>query len=154
MDITIRTAKPEDWKIIQKLNNEVFEDNKSYDPHLDERWAMSDTGINYFKKVLTSTDHCCIIAEINHQPVGYLTGGPKELDYRTVKMAEIHNTGVTPAYRSKGIGSMLVSYFRQWSKDHGYQTVYVNSYFKNEKAIAFYKKQGMSPIDISLEIDV
>jgi GNAT superfamily N-acetyltransferase len=153
MNVMIRIAKPEDWEIIQKLNNEVFGANILYDRHLDEGWAMSDKGIKYFQKVLAAPDHCCIIAEVDHQPVGYLIGGPKEFDYRTVTMAEIHNTGVTPAHRSKGIGSKLISYFRQWCKDHGYQKMYVNAYFANDKAIAFYKKQGMSPIDISLEMD-
>lgn len=154
MEVTIRKATVDDWKTIQKLNNEVFEDNILYDKHLYEGWAMSDTGVKYFQKTLAASDHCCIIAEVDHQPVGYLIGGPKELDYRTVTMAEIHNTGVTPIHRSKGIGSKLIRYFRDWCKDQGYQKMYVNSYFANDKAVAFYKKQGMSPIDISLEMDV
>ncbi|KKU87557.1 MAG: GCN5-related N-acetyltransferase [Candidatus Gottesmanbacteria bacterium GW2011_GWA2_47_9] len=68
-----------------------------------------------------------------------------------MRLAEIDNMGVTPAFRSKGIGIKLVEAYRQWAKEHGFDRLYVNAYYQNIKAIEFYKKCGLSPIDISLE---
>ncbi len=95
-----------------------------------------------------------IIAELEGKPVGYLAGTKKEFDYRNVKIAELSNMGVSPKYRSQGIGSLLVQEFKAWSRRNGFQTIYVNAYFHNLKAIDFYKRLGFSPIDLSLEISL
>ena len=151
MNISIRQATPADWRTIQKLNIEVFEDNYQYDDVLDLGWDTSFKGVAYFKKVTSNPKYYCIVAEIEGEPVGYLIGTERIYSYRTVRLAEIDNMGVTPAFRSKGIGIKLVEAYRQWAKEHGFDRLYVNAYYQNIKAIEFYKKCGLSPIDISLE---
>ena len=59
--------------------------------------------------------------------------------------------GVSPDYRSHGIGSMLVDAFKKWCRDRGLTHIAATTYFADTKARNFYQKQGMSPIDISLE---
>jgi len=154
MKHNIRIAKPEDFTIIQKLCDELYKDNESFDQHLDTNWSFSKNGIDYFKKVLSAKDHCCLLAEIDGRPAGFLLGGPKKLDYRIVSMAEIQNIGVSRDYRSLGIGTSLISRFRQWSREHGYQQIYVAAYYLNTRAVVFYKRQGLTPLDLSLEMDL
>lgn len=151
MNVKIRKAKPEDWKIIQKLNNEVFTVDKPHDEHLNLNWPFSKKGTTYYKSVIKDPKYFCIIAEIDRKPVSYLIGTVKKFSYRTNKTAEIENMGTSPKYRSKGIGTKLIQEFKKWCKQKELTHIYVNSYYKNQKAINFYKKQGFKPIDLSLE---
>jgi len=41
-----------------------------------------------------------------------------------------------------------------WAKQQGYKRMYVNSYFKNVRAIKFYKKSDFKEIDLSLETKI
>lgn len=149
--VIIRAAKKDEVGALQALNDEIFVDNSKYDPDLDNTWAQSDRGKTYFTELLNNFESCCFIAEDNGKKVGYIAAGPKEINYRKSKYVEIENVGVTPEYRSKGVGSMLIDECLKWAKSQGFQKVYVNSYFRNSGAISFYKKSGFEEIDISLE---
>lgn len=154
MKIFIRQAHPQEWRTIQKLNCKVFESNLQYDPYLNLKWVFSKSAENIYKKAVSHPRGCCFIAFIDQESIGYLVGSEKCVDYRSVITAEINHIGVLPEYRSQGIGSKLVAEFRKWCKQKGFGTIYVNSYFRNQKGIEFYKKQGFQEIDISLEMRV
>jgi len=94
--------------MLQILNNEVFQDNLTYDPDLVADYALSEKGINYFKLVLKDKNSCCFIAEEDGKPVGYIVGNPKKYSYRKSRYFELDNMGVSPKYRSHGIGSKLI----------------------------------------------
>lgn len=151
MKVVIRKAKPEDWETIQRLNNEVFEVSRPYDKRLNMKWPYSKEGIKYYKKVTKSKKYCCIMAEIDHKPIGYLVGLEKNYSYRLNKTAEIDNMGVTPKYRTSGVGSKLVTEFKKWCKKKGLRHIKVSTYYYYKKVINFYRKQKMVPIDITLE---
>jgi GNAT superfamily N-acetyltransferase len=152
--ITIRLAKAEEWNILQKLNNEVFIDNYAYDPDLKMDWATSEAGEMYFKNLLANQNACCFIAEDDGKPIGYIAGAPKSIHYRKSRYFEIENMGVNPEYRSQGIGAKLIETCEKWAKDQGFQKLYVSSYFKNTKAIMFYKKSGFAEIATDLEKNI
>jgi ribosomal protein S18 acetylase RimI-like enzyme len=86
--------------------------------------------------------------------IGYIAARMRHASYRNSKYLEISDIGVSPTYRSGGIGEQLVKACEEWGKIHGYQRLFVNSYVKNERAIKFYKKLGFGEIDISLEKDI
>lgn len=151
MNVTIRKAAAEDWKAVQKLNHEVIEDNAQYENALVVGWSFSDDATEYFKKATSDPAYICFVAETGGIIVGYLAGTEKKFPYRNIRVAEIGDMGVSPDYRSRGIGEKLVTAYRKWAKEQGFDRLYVNAYYKNEKAIAFYKKCGLEPIDVSLE---
>jgi ribosomal protein S18 acetylase RimI-like enzyme len=150
----IRIAEKDEVKILQNLNDEVFVDNHKYDLDLKIDWAQSEIGEKYFKDALNNPNAICLIAEEDNKPIGYLVAAPKDFGYRLSKYLEIENMGVSPNFRSKGIGFQLVDKCLEIAKDKGFQKVYVNAYFENTKAIAFYEKCGLKKIDISLEKDI
>ena len=152
--ITLREAQEDDLQKLQYLDDEVFIDNQKYDNDLDMDWAKSVKGERYFSELLKDSNSYCLIAEDNGKAIGYLVCLPKDFGYRNSKCIEIGNMGVSPKYRSKGIGSMLIKKCLRWTKTKGYQKVYVSSYFGNQKAILFYKKNGFSEIDLGLEQDL
>ena len=149
--INIRPVRKDEIEDLQDLNDEVFIDNQKYDSDLDMIWAKSDKGKDYFTKLLNNPDYCCLIAEEDGRKVGYVAAGPKNISYRKSKYIEVENMGVIPEYRSRGIGTMLMEECLKWAKSKGFQKAYVNSYFNNQKAIEFYKRNGFSEIDLSLE---
>lgn len=147
----IRVADENDIKMLQDLNDEVIIDNSKYDPDLKRDSAQSETGRNYFSNTVENPDYICLIAEENNKAVGYIAASPKKFEYRMSKYIEIENMGVSPDYRAKGIGSQLIDECLKIAKERGFQKVYVNSYFDNDKAIKFYERNGFKKIDISLE---
>lgn len=150
MKLSIRQARLEDWKIIQKIGVSVFEANQKYDPALDLAWPCSKAGIKYYQSVVSSKNNRKLIAEVNGIGVGYLVGRKFTYSYRQVVYGEIQDLGVLPDYRHKGIGTKLVNEFRKWCKARGYSHLYVNTYFEDPRAVEFYKKQGMIPSDLVL----
>lgn len=154
MVIKLRTANSDDIKLLQQLNNELFIDNYKYDNDLVMDWAMGVRGKNYFSRIVKNKRAFCCIAEINGKAVGYISCIPKEISYRKSRYFEIDNLGVVPDYQSKGIGTLLINKAKEWAKKKGYQRLFVISYFKNIRAIAFYKRNGLEEIDVSLETEI
>lgn len=150
MEIFLREARPEDWKAIQRIGMTVFEANKRYDPVLDMKWPYSEAGVKYYKSALSKKDNCKLVAEVNSLVVGYLIGGKFVYSYRKAVYGEIQDMGVLPNHRRKGIGTRLVNEFRRWCKAKGYNQLYVNTYYKDRRAVGFYKKQRMIPSDLVL----
>jgi ribosomal protein S18 acetylase RimI-like enzyme len=103
---------------------------------------------------LNNPEAICLIAEEDGILAGYIAAGSKDFDYRHSKCIEIENMGVSPSYRSKGIGSQLIEKVVEMAKKRGFQKVYVNTYSDNIKAIDFYEKSGFKKIDISLERNI
>ena len=147
----IRPTRATEIKILQNLNDEVFSDNYKYDPDLNMDWAQSEKGREYFAGILNNSEAICLIAEEKGKPAGYLAAAPKILDYRLSKYLEIENIGVSPDFRSKGIGKMLIDECFKIAKKKGFQKVYVNSYYDNARAVSFYENCGFKRIDLSLE---
>jgi GNAT superfamily N-acetyltransferase len=152
--ITIRPAGIDDIGELQRLNQEAFEDNVKYDPDLTMDWAMSDKGKEHFIKIFASQDSQCFVAVDSGVLVGYIVLSERFIDYRKSRCVEINDIGVTPAYQSKGIGSLLIQKAVEWAKERGYQKIYVNCYFANTRAVSFYRKNGLSEIDLGLETDL
>lgn len=147
----IRPAQKNEVKQLQILNDEVFVDNRKYNPDLDMNWAKSNKGKEYFTKLLNNPHACCFIAEDKRRRIGYIAAAAKNISYRKSKYIEIENMGVTPKYRSRGIGTMLIEKCCEWAKVKGFQKIYVNAYFQNIKGVSFYKKNKFLEIDVGLE---
>lgn len=152
MNMTIRRANREDVALLRRINLSSFEANAAYDPYIDMNWVNTPNAEKLFTDAVTKDDHYTVIAEIDGTPAGFLILGPKQYEYRKVKMIELDILALLPKHRSQGIGAALVANAKQWAKEHGYQTMYVSSYIANDRSVEFYKKQGFTPIDISLEI--
>lgn len=151
MDIEINKAFAKDWKIIQKLNNFVFTNDKDHDDDLDLNWPFSKQGIKYYKDLANGKYGHCLIAYLGSKAVGYIAMAIREFGYRKSKYVEIENMGVDPKYRSKGIGKKLLDSATKWAKTKGATKLYVSAYWKNKGAINFYKNNKF--YEIGLEMD-
>lgn len=151
MDIKIKTAKSDDWELIQKLNNQVFLIDKDHDDDLDLNWPFSEIGIKYYKRLANGEYGKCFIAYVDEVPAGYVALATKDFGYRKSKYIEIENIGVDPEYRSQGIGRLLMEEIVKWAKEKGAAKLYVSAYWKNTKAVNFYKKNGFYEVEVGLD---
>jgi len=151
MVIKIRKANSNDWKTIQSLNNEVFQNDKNNDSDLDLNWPYSNKGIKYYKSLSDGTYGNCLVAEINGQAVGYVALVIKDFGWRKSKYIEIENIGVSPDFRSKGIGEKLMKASEEWAKGQGAARLYVEAFWENKRAIKYYKNNGFVEICVGLE---
>jgi len=152
--ISIVPAQKSDIQTLQNLNDEVFTDNYKYDSDLKMDWAQSETGKKYFTELVENPKAICFIAKDGEKAVGYIACSSKDFGYRKGKYIEIENMGVSPSYRSQGIGSLLIDKALGLAKERGFNKVYVNAYSENLKAVEFYEKSGFKKIDISLEKEI
>lgn len=151
MTINYRKTTTSDWKYIQELNAEVYENSRQFDQYLKENDCYSDESELEYKKSVIDPDKFCMIAEIDNVPIGYLYGGENNYSWRVNKRGEIFHMGVSPTYRLHGVGTQLISLFKNWCKDRGLSHIAATTYFTDNKAKNFYSKQGMAPIDIGFE---
>lgn len=151
MNIKIETAKAGDWELIQKLNNEVFVSDSANDDDLDLEWPFSEAGVKYYKKLASGEYGKCFVAYVDDKPAGYVALSIKDFGYRKSKYVEVENIGVSPEFRSNGIGHLLIEEAVKWAKEKNATKLYVQAYFKNTKAVNFYKKNDFYEIGIELD---
>jgi len=141
----------DEWQIIQRLNIEVFQNDVDHDGDLDLNWPFSEFGINYYKNLASGQYGHCLIATLDDEPVGYVALAIKDFGYRKSKYIEVENIGVSPKHRSSGIGNQLIQAAGEWARKQGAKKLFVIAYWKNDKAIQFYKKSGFEEIGLELE---
>jgi ribosomal protein S18 acetylase RimI-like enzyme len=151
MDIKIETARSEGWKTIQRLNNQVFQADKENDDDLDLNWSFSEKGISYYHKLANGEYGKCFIAYLDGKAVDYVALHLKDFGYRKSKYVEIENIGVDPAYRSLGIGKLLMDRTVEWAKEQQATKLYVVAFWNNKRTIKFYKQHGF--YESGLEMD-
>ncbi|MDT0162536.1 GNAT family N-acetyltransferase [Bacillus sp. AG4(2022)] len=89
-----------------------------------------------------------IVAFAEGKPIGIVKSGIRE--FRGRKIAWNGGTGVAAAWRSKGVGRMLIDESIKIYKEEGVQLATLEAISENSKAIALYEKLGYQKAD-SLE---
>lgn len=148
---TILNANKNDWNILQKLNLEVFIDNAIYDDDIDLARPMSKLGEENYRQTLLDPKNLTLFAYHGEEVVGYLCAIPLLIPFRKSRYLEISHMGVSTVWRSQGIGSLLIRECEKDAKKHGFQKLYVTSYWKNRSARNFYKNAGFEEESVGLE---
>lgn len=158
MKVIIRRARIKDFKILQRLDCQLFNSQyqAGFDDQLDFNWPFNKKGKRYYLKVLSEKKFCCFIAfNEKKEPLGYVSGGIKtDVTCRKIESAEMENILVLKKYRNKGIGRKLIEAFINWSRKKKLKRIYVSVYCKNKNAISFYKKNNFKMLDYGLELNI
>lgn len=67
------------------------------------------------------------------------------------KIGYIYNFGVDEAYQRRGIGAILLKKAEDYLREKGAETVELNVFLFNQRALAFYKKYGYQALDVNLQ---
>lgn len=153
-EIIIKNVVSKDWKVLQKLNSEVFISDSANDIDLNIEWPFTNDGVQYYKDLADRKIGNCVIAWSGNEPCGYVAMSIKDFGYRKSKYVEVDNMGVSPQFRSRGIGHLLIEAVKKWAVSQGATKLYVSAYFNNISGIKFYKREGFNEIGLELETGI
>jgi ribosomal protein S18 acetylase RimI-like enzyme len=155
MGVTIRTAGRRDLDDVVALSVALFaEDAGRRDPHTDPDWPRRE-GREYFGGLLTGPTTRCWLAEVDGDVAGSLIGRiGRESTLRPVRVAELESMYVRPEYRSAGVGAALVAEFFEWARGRGAKLAAVTAYASNDRALAFYGRNGFTARSVQLEMSL
>jgi GNAT superfamily N-acetyltransferase len=153
MGVTIRTAGKADLDDVVALSAALFaEDAGQRDPYTDLDWPWRE-GHEYFGGLLAGPSTRCWLAEVDGTVCGSLVGRINRAStVRPVRVAELESMYVRPEYRSTGVGAALVAEFFEWARGRGAQRAAVTAHAANDRALAFYARNGFRPRSAHLEV--
>ena len=157
MPSIIRKAKPEDLLEISKLNLELFNIQRQFDPTANLEWTFSPDGQEYFKTRISTEDSFTEVAEDESgKLIGYIFGAIfKRQPWRIEgKYAELESIYIKPEYKGEKLGSQLTNNFINWCRQNKVNHVSVIPSAQNEGAIKFYRKMGFSEYDTIMQLDL
>ena len=130
MNVTIRSAVPDDAAAIRKLNLEAM----GYDYPLDDT-------VSQLQKLLRSKQDRIFVAVAEHTVIGYIHACGYDLTYGP-HLKNIMGIAVSAPFRRKGVGETLLREVEQWAKQEGASGIRLVSGAQRLDAHAFYHKCG------------
>ncbi len=116
------------------------------DPATFDRF-FSDMGDGNF---LTKPGAQAFVATIDGQSCGVISFYPDRDYFTDHPRVYVDNLAVTQESEGKGVGRALLDYVERWARDHGYREVVLDVFASNQRAIAFYERQGYLPDHIRM----
>ena len=150
----IRKLKSDDnFDELVLLSTEFFKEYESYHDYffeIDE--LLKEHIIGYFTRWIDDDNGDTYIAIVNGEIVGYITiYVRKQADYMMVKKTgEISGLMIKKAHRHTGIAEKLFNASMEFFKKKEVKYFTLFTAIENQGALAFYKKQGMKPLDTTL----
>lgn len=112
------------WPILQELNPDVTE------PYLDQ--VLDEMLPNGYRMAAVFQDERCL----------GLSGIWVSAKIYSGKYLEMDNVVVSAPFRSAGIGQILTDFIVELARAEGCRTMMLDAYLENEKAHAFYERNG------------
>lgn len=104
--------------------------------------------------ILSGKEGACLVAQSNGKIAGFLMGTLAEPITPEIRYGVIDNIRVIPELRGQGIGSQLVVNFSEWAAKSGATRLSVDVSPRNESALRFYARHGLTPATLILESDL
>lgn len=158
--MSIRPANESDFETLQKLNQQIFyaEINAADPVGWDSNHPYNPKGIDYLSKAIKKNGFEAFVYEVNDDVIGYIILNIISDEYlahrKGVKLAQINTFCVDENYRSKGVGTTLVSFAKIWAKDKGADHLKVIAIAGNQRAEDFYEANGFSPFEVTYEMPI
>ena len=158
INLKIEKATLNDLPEIQELTKKLFdyEITKGFDDNLDADWSFSEEGKKELQDRITAKDSVGLVSKVDGKVAGYLIGliREEETGRTDTQYAELEHMFVDEIKRSSGIGKNLAEEFKIWAKENGLKRLKVNVSYNNKKAIEFYKKAGLMPVDVTMSGEI
>ncbi len=140
----IRAARLEDLDTLLKFEQGIIEAERPFDVTLKtEHFHYYD-----LKAMLNQNDCAIVVAEENGQLVG--SGSVRILKGKNynnyTSYAFLGFMYVDPAYRGRGVNSLIIDALKEWTKNKGLSEIRLQVYSENSSAIKAYEKVGFRPI--------
>ena len=140
----IRKARLEDLEVLLQFEQGIIEAERPFDPSMKtERFHYYD-----IKAMLNRDDCIIVVAENKGTIIG--SGSARVLNGKPYNnynaYAFLGFMYVHPAFRGKGVNSLIIDALKQWANDNELSEIRLQVYSENTSAIKAYEKAGFKPI--------
>ncbi|MHA1686526.1 MAG: GNAT family N-acetyltransferase [Candidatus Heimdallarchaeaceae archaeon] len=126
---------------------EIWKDIINWHSSFDKDFALDMEGTQNYKMMLNTAlvdlSQIVLVAKLDHKVVGFLYGYLKKYSgfFKKRNVAHISDIAVIEQHRNKGIGSLLVNYFKDhFAEQNNADEITLYVHIQNENAIKFYKR--------------
>lgn len=144
----MRRATPSDADRISEIAASVQELHAAALPSVFQVEARASLPAALISALLTRADHYVSVAQMRDTPDGYLYA---ELQRRPatpvkcpVERLYVHQMGVLPTTRCRGVGSALLDAVREFARDAGVTQLALDVWAFNADARQFYERRGFA----------
>jgi ribosomal protein S18 acetylase RimI-like enzyme len=149
MNIVIRRSIEADAEVLSLLNADVQNLHASALPERFKPLGPDTFPATAARALLARPSNLVFIAEVDSKPAGYAYAEVVRLPDSPFRHAwdevHLHHISVRPAYRRKGIASLLLDAVRAAAAETGISLVTLQVWTFNEDAQAFFRRQGFTP---------
>ena len=96
-------------------------------------------------KLLTEPGAEAFVATIDGEPCGLVSVHPDKDYFTGHPRAYVDILVVAREAEGKGVGRALMDHVERWARDRGFREVVLDVFADNQRAIAFYERQGYRP---------
>jgi aminoglycoside 3-N-acetyltransferase I len=132
--ITVKRLEADDLQLLQRLVilfHRVFE--------ADEKIMAAE---DYHVQLLENPAFIAMVAMDGKEIVGGLTAYLLPMYYRHSAEAYIYDIAVADAHQRKGLGRALIESLKEYCRQNGISTIFVEAHEEDTHAVAFYKSLG------------
>ena len=146
--IAIRPFGEEDQPLLNRVAPRMHpgQTASARDPAALNRF-FSDLGEGNF---LTKPGAQAFVATIEDRPGGLVSFYPDRDYFTNHPRIYVDNLAVTQEAEGRGIARALLDSVERWAREHGYREVVLDVFADNQRAIAFYQRQGYRPDHIRM----
>jgi ribosomal protein S18 acetylase RimI-like enzyme len=147
-DVAIRPFRTEDQPFLTRVAPRMHPGQtvSPRDPAAFDRF-FSDLGSGNF---LSKPGAQAFVATIDGQSCGVISFYPDKDYFTDHPRAYVDNLVVAEEFEGKGVGRALLDHVERWARDNGYREVVLDVFAGNQRAIAFYERQGYRPDHIRM----
>lgn len=155
-ELALRSATCDDFPEVERL----FAALHAFNASLDYRFALSPNWrrvlYEYLERVQSQRKGLVLLAWRGRQAVGLLimgghTDSPLFLYRRWAELIAIY---VDPAERAGAVARTLLEAGSAWAREHHYDRIQLYVTASNERARAFYRRMGFSPVQEIWRLDL
>lgn len=140
-DIKFVQAQPNDWSIIHSIAHRTWPATYGDLIGPDQLQYMLDYiySESALKEQMEKMNHVFTLVYKDGSLVGFVS---VEENYQSSEQLMIHKLYVLPELQGQGFGKVILNYICSKAKETGHSSVRLKVFFKNKKAIFFYKHFG------------
>jgi ribosomal protein S18 acetylase RimI-like enzyme len=154
----IRRGTHEDARLLCDLAEAVQEGHLAARPDFFKPHVVTPEMIAEFEAQLADTNTVVYIGEVGGEAIGYIVAQvmrrPESSYTYGLQYLYIDTMSVNAEHRSSGCGEQLMQTIFDLAKSLGMAKVILNVWAFNERAIAFYRRQGFKVRDLRMEADL
>jgi ribosomal protein S18 acetylase RimI-like enzyme len=158
-EIIIRKAAENDFASIIEMPVKLAAHlEKKYDPTIKEDWFLGNDAKEFYFEFLSNKQKCFFVAEEENKIIGFVVGELVDKTYYWYRkincFASLDEIFVDEAYRSKGVGTKLMTQFKNWCKEQGADRISVEVSTANIPAALFYQKHAFKDQYLIMETEL